>query len=126
MIRRPPRSTLFPYTTLFRSRVLAREPDRRSLGEERREGQGLRVGPLDLTFGEGGAAPLQLLLELGIDRKAGGHEQQLLVQRREQRSRHGRIGLRERGLAGRDALRLFPRSRLPQVRLERLLDLGEP
>src|SRR2546427_6885820 len=24
MIRRPPRSTLFPYTTLFRSRVLAR------------------------------------------------------------------------------------------------------
>src|SRR3712207_8960827 len=26
MIRRPPRSTLFPYTTLFRSRVV--EPDR--------------------------------------------------------------------------------------------------
>src|SRR2546430_8725187 len=25
MIRRPPRSTLFPYTTLFRSRVLRRE-----------------------------------------------------------------------------------------------------
>src|SRR5256885_11653598 len=24
MIRRPPRSTLFPYTTLFRSRVMAR------------------------------------------------------------------------------------------------------
>src|SRR2546422_7376718 len=31
MIRRPPRSTLFPYTTLFRSRVgkrLAQAPDR--------------------------------------------------------------------------------------------------
>src|SRR3712207_8045531 len=27
MIRRPPRSTLFPYTTLFRSRVLQREAD---------------------------------------------------------------------------------------------------
>src|SRR5256885_12124884 len=28
MIRRPPRSTLFPYTTLFRSRVLVQEqPD---------------------------------------------------------------------------------------------------
>src|SRR3712207_7187087 len=27
MIRRPPRSTLFPYTTLFRSRVL-QEPER--------------------------------------------------------------------------------------------------
>src|SRR3712207_7141360 len=31
MIRRPPRSTLFPYTTLFRSRTSARRPsaDRR-------------------------------------------------------------------------------------------------
>src|SRR5260221_9674872 len=27
MIRRPPRSTLFPYTTLFRSPALLREPD---------------------------------------------------------------------------------------------------
>src|SRR2546426_8274147 len=27
MIRRPPRSTLFPYTTLFRSRVLAQLPE---------------------------------------------------------------------------------------------------
>src|SRR2546430_12671362 len=27
MIRRPPRSTLFPYTTLFRSRVWARRPE---------------------------------------------------------------------------------------------------
>src|SRR2546426_9397002 len=29
MIRRPPRSTLFPYTTLFRSRRHSRPPDRR-------------------------------------------------------------------------------------------------
>src|SRR6266571_1129023 len=28
MIRRPPRSTLFPYTTLFRSRAAFRAPDR--------------------------------------------------------------------------------------------------
>src|SRR2546426_7394600 len=28
MIRRPPRSTLFPYTTLFRSREGSRAPDR--------------------------------------------------------------------------------------------------
>src|SRR2546430_9188954 len=27
MIRRPPRSTLFPYTTLFRSRVVQRLPE---------------------------------------------------------------------------------------------------
>src|SRR3712207_8821538 len=40
MIRRPPRSTLFPYTTLFRSRAAraaprAAEPDG-ALGDERR------------------------------------------------------------------------------------------
>src|SRR3712207_8525705 len=29
MIRRPPRSTLFPYTTLFRSGLLSRLPDSR-------------------------------------------------------------------------------------------------
>src|SRR2546422_6131454 len=32
MIRRPPRSTLFPYTTLFRSQTTVRKP-RRSLRE---------------------------------------------------------------------------------------------
>src|SRR2546422_5159506 len=30
MIRRPPRSTLFPYTTLFRSEMTARPPLRRT------------------------------------------------------------------------------------------------
>src|SRR3989449_2291017 len=32
MIRRPPRSTLFPYTTLFRSHEAASPPRRRGLG----------------------------------------------------------------------------------------------
>src|SRR5256885_12765127 len=32
MIRRPPRSTLFPYTTLFRSRLRRRPPGRWSVG----------------------------------------------------------------------------------------------
>src|SRR2546426_1888355 len=40
MIRRPPRSTLFPYTTLFRSRLISDVARRvltlRSLGAERR------------------------------------------------------------------------------------------
>src|SRR2546430_13303284 len=31
MIRRPPRSTLFPYTTLFRSRLVAFSPDGNNL-----------------------------------------------------------------------------------------------
>src|SRR5690242_21930703 len=45
MIRRPPRSTLFPYTTLFRSscrRRRSQHPDRRS----RLGGREARVGPL--------------------------------------------------------------------------------
>src|SRR3712207_8106027 len=46
MIRRPPRSTLFPYTTLFRSRAAA--GDRRDEGlagdeRRRREGDPLRA-----------------------------------------------------------------------------------
>src|SRR5256885_10954308 len=40
MIRRPPRSTLFPYTTLFRS-VLVPDPER--LGEQKREILLLRI-----------------------------------------------------------------------------------
>src|ERR1039458_6785309 len=32
MIRRPPRSTLFPYTTLFRSRQCSRNPFQRTYG----------------------------------------------------------------------------------------------
>src|SRR2546426_9128455 len=35
MIRRPPRSTLFPYTTLFRSDALPRRRDARGRGEGR-------------------------------------------------------------------------------------------
>src|SRR5260221_7073056 len=35
MIRRPPRSTLFPYTTLFRSQLLVCEAARRYRADER-------------------------------------------------------------------------------------------
>src|SRR2546429_8818115 len=44
MIRRPPRSTLFPYTTLFRSRVRYRTAAADS-GGERGEGGSARSGP---------------------------------------------------------------------------------
>src|SRR5258708_21826308 len=43
MIRRPPRSTLFPYTTLFRSEELARQ--RRALPWEKVEKQYVFDGP---------------------------------------------------------------------------------
>src|SRR5260370_22881032 len=46
MIRRPPRSTLFPYTTLFRSQGLRRAPDRaRDAGVHRPDD---RHEPLDV------------------------------------------------------------------------------
>src|SRR5260370_30718684 len=46
MIRRPPRSTLFPYTTLFRSR--------QGCGEDRRHG---RAGGLQRADGHSGTLP---------------------------------------------------------------------
>src|SRR3712207_6985557 len=69
MIRRPPRSTLFPYTTLFRSRVRA-VPDLRRAGdggvravrdgvvreEQRRPVPGIDVRPLE--HGDRGQAAL--------------------------------------------------------------------
>src|SRR3712207_8527153 len=46
MIRRPPRSTLFPYTTLFRSRI------RRARGAPARHAAGLRDGRGTLLGGQ--------------------------------------------------------------------------
>src|SRR3712207_7803529 len=42
MIRRPPRSTLFPYTTLFRSEVAGRDDDVDLVGRLPQPGQRLR------------------------------------------------------------------------------------
>src|SRR2546427_13118774 len=44
MIRRPPRSTLFPYTTLFRSDVHATEVDLEGRYTVRRSGRGADFG----------------------------------------------------------------------------------
>src|SRR3712207_7988906 len=52
MIRRPPRSTLFPYTTLFRSHVLHLICDLTIAADNARFGQtGPRVGSWDGGFG---------------------------------------------------------------------------
>src|SRR5690349_23735997 len=57
MIRRPPRSTLFPYTTLFRSRHVGAERDRRRHRlDEPAHGGGERVG--GAVAGGGGRAGL--------------------------------------------------------------------
>src|SRR3712207_8118968 len=62
MIRRPPRSTLFPYTTLFRSRLerrdrdpLAHQPAADARGDQRLAG--VRGGPGDEQRAGGGHAP---------------------------------------------------------------------
>src|SRR3712207_7190242 len=75
MIRRPPRSTLFPYTTLFRSR--AEEPEQRHEDQQPGEdGQhavgGQRRRPVrDVVLGELLAGPLQSAEPtLGRDRKS--------------------------------------------------------
>src|SRR2546430_886463 len=57
MIRRPPRSTLFPYTTLFRSRYPVTIPPRRqphAPGEVRPLDQARRQRQLDSLVGDGG------------------------------------------------------------------------
>src|SRR2546426_5765309 len=57
MIRRPPRSTLFPYTTLFRSAVA---------GEQHDAGDGTIEPMRDAEVDIAGLAVL--LLEIGLDR----------------------------------------------------------
>src|SRR5256886_14770115 len=59
MIRRPPRSTLFPYTTLFRSSRSA--PSRDADGAE---ADGVWPVP---PRGAGSAAPTVVLAEIGLD-----------------------------------------------------------
>src|SRR3712207_8441982 len=72
MIRRPPRSTLFPYTTLFRSRVPERE-------QQVLEGHLLlRVGPAREAPGREAGVPIypaQVLFERKIS-PAGGRSEE--------------------------------------------------
>src|SRR2546429_5419815 len=74
MIRRPPRSTLFPYTTLFRSQHCAEHecaelrtdpPPRRGEGVRQEQGPG---GEHHGEIGELGNGPGAILL--GVDRKS--------------------------------------------------------
>src|SRR5690606_41572141 len=64
MIRRPPRSTLFPYTTLFRSAVLGREQHRGRAGVVQRLHDGHAVAELE----RGLETLAQALLQ--VDRKS--------------------------------------------------------
>src|SRR5260221_12839082 len=70
MIRRPPRSTLFPYTTLFRSLAVLEAADRRRQRARRRAVLAARVVG---GHGQGG---------LGHGQRAG-HEGEVVVGRRQ-------------------------------------------
>src|SRR2546422_7454788 len=68
MIRRPPRSTLFPYTTLFRSHRVAERPEgartvRQDLGDHGLDG-GAGVGRLARERSEEHTSELQSRLHL--------------------------------------------------------------
>src|SRR3712207_8051095 len=73
MIRRPPRSTLFPYTTLFRSRALLELLY--GTGARISEATGLDVDDFDVEDAEGvvllrGKGGKERLVPIGSDRKS--------------------------------------------------------
>src|SRR3712207_7875460 len=75
MIRRPPRSTLFPYTTLFRSGHDATHKMRREQSNGRQCEQQRDVDDVDVLFGraamwQGRAQVLRLLCQDRPDRKS--------------------------------------------------------
>src|SRR5260370_20210069 len=61
MIRRPPRSTLFPYTTLFRSQ------DRPYSGHVARIASGVQNGAVDVEVKMDGAQPAGARTDLTVD-----------------------------------------------------------
>src|SRR3712207_8451974 len=73
MIRRPPRSTLFPYTTLFRSRDDPADRHGGAVADRRPPGDGTAAGdpdrPRDPALREE-AARLRLPRAFGADRKS--------------------------------------------------------
>src|SRR5256885_5119235 len=81
MIRRPPRSTLFPYTTLFRSRPLG----------DGRVGGVAQVDGEDLVELEGGVAAHQ---DINRDRLGARLNSNHLL------TAHAEVGLTTRGAAG--------------------------
>src|SRR6266581_2582505 len=74
MIRRPPRSTLFPYTTLFRSHGAAHRLDREVLhGDEDLPPLRSEEHTSELQ------SPVHLVCRLLLEKKKRDHEQQQIV-----------------------------------------------
>src|SRR2546427_964882 len=69
MIRRPPRSTLFPYTTLFRS-IIRRPPLEEARDSFRADLETAMAARFDSAYVEGLATQRNLKVESGADRKS--------------------------------------------------------
>src|SRR2546430_13355408 len=77
MIRRPPRSTLFPYTTLFRSRVLTERLDRAVLSPAfAADGRSLELAVED----DGSQYPARIPLAGGATERSEEHTSELQSQ----------------------------------------------
>src|SRR2546421_6044137 len=72
MIRRPPRSTLFPYTTLFRSLLRQLRPFKVAGIEDSRVFQVLRPGRGDVSF----ARPVARLATHAVRRELRGRSEE--------------------------------------------------
>src|SRR3712207_9547373 len=85
MIRRPPRSTLFPYTTLFRSRLIEKERAKLGGDPSREEAHWLdRMADLDRRMERLQDAVLDALMEDGVvQRDRLTQKQQELWEQRE-------------------------------------------
>src|SRR3712207_8935737 len=86
MIRRPPRSTLFPYTTLFRSGLRAelerlvaadaRQADLRPVAQLREDVVGLDVEVVRVAVVEGGADVLPVVVQRWLEFLVGGRSEE--------------------------------------------------
>src|SRR3712207_7943357 len=78
MIRRPPRSTLFPYTTLFRSRWLVRAKIRRAHGlKNRRLARSLRYPRVTSSIAISRMAPDQYSANASRSARSEEHTSEL-------------------------------------------------
>src|SRR2546430_8440175 len=80
MIRRPPRSTLFPYTTLFRSVLLAHHAVPAAVPHDAAAGGGGRSAPAHARVDPDGRRPARQLVRLVASHRSEEHTSELQSQ----------------------------------------------
>src|SRR2546426_6592406 len=100
MIRRPPRSTLFPYTTLFRSRRCSPSTRRRSTGRSSRTGsRPTSSGERSEEHTSELQSPCNLVCRLLLEKKKKKKYKNQSEQKKKQRQENGGQ-MSERGVLG--------------------------